>query len=249
MPVTRCLFLLPAVLGLASPLAGCATRHFVRDEIGRSEAALRPAVDRLVGDLQEYRTGVREFAVMVAEASWVTEKATRGAIEALGLADAAAGRAADAVDHAILAQTRADQASALAAWALLETQRTAQRLAEARASLSVVEVIVLHFEFDAWALDRQARTAMLDVASRLRENPALSVQMEGHADSLGAPPYNLHLSQLRAESVRRFLVELGIETRRLQAIGLGTARPVADNAIREGRRQNRRVIVRLFAPS
>jgi outer membrane protein OmpA-like peptidoglycan-associated protein len=249
MLMTRCLFLLPAVLGLASPLTGCATRHFVREEIGRSEAMLRPAVDRLVSDLQEHQTGVRELAVMVAEAGRVAETATRGAIEALGVADAASGRAADAVDHAILALTRADEASVLAARALVETERTDQRLADASARLSVVEVVVLHFAFDGWALDHQARTAVLDVVGRLRENPALIVQMEGYADSMGAPPYNLHLSQLRAESVRRFLVEQGIATHRLQAIGLGTRRPVADNAVREGRRQNRRVIVRLFAPS
>jgi outer membrane protein OmpA-like peptidoglycan-associated protein len=62
------------------------------------------------------------------------------------------------------------------------------------------------------------------------------------------PTHNLRISQLRAETVGRFLAEQGVETHRLQAIGMGTARPIADNATVEGRRQNRRVVVRLLDP-
>jgi OmpA family len=48
------------------------------------------------------------------------------------------------------------------------------------------------------------------LAKRLRENPALVVELEVYADSAGAPPYNLRLSQLRAEAVGRFLAEQGV---------------------------------------
>ncbi len=65
----------------------------------------------------------------------------------------------------------------------------------------------------------------------------------------GAGPHNLRLSQLRADAVVLFLAAQGVEPHRLQAIGLGTARPVADNGTVEGRRQNRRVVVRLLDPS
>ena len=252
MPMTRWFFLLSAVLGLASSLPGCATREFVRGEIARGEAALRPAVDRLTGDLREHRTAVRELDVQAAEVDRLEEEATRAAIEALGVADVAAGRAADAVEHATVALARADEAGTRAEQAVAEVDRTARRLVQlwnARSKLAVVEAVVLRFGVDEWVLDDPARAAALDVVKRLRENPALVVQLEGYADGAGAPPYNLRLSQLRAEAVGRFLAEQGVETHRLQAIGLGTARPVADNGTQEGRRQNRRVVLRLLDPS
>ncbi len=249
--MTPWFFLLAAVLALAS-LPGCATREFVRKELASSAGALGPIVDRLASDLQEHRTAAREFAVQAAEVHRLQEETTRAAIEALGVADMAAGRAADAVDHATIALARADEAGTVAEQALTEAEETARRLTRlwrGRAKLSVREAVVLRFGVDAWVLDGQARAAVLDIAQRLRENPTLIVELEGYTDSAGAPPYNLRLSQLRAEAVGRFLAELGVETHRFQTIGLGTARPVADNGTAEGRRQNRRVVLRLLDPS
>lgn len=247
--MTRWFFPLPIVLGLALSPTGCATRHFVRAEIERGQVTLSLPLDRLAGDLREHRARVREVAVVAAETDRAAEDATRAAIEALGTADVALGRAAEADDYATVALTRADEAGAVAEQALDEANRTAARLSRlwgSRARLSAVEAIVVRFGVNEWALDDQARAAALDMAKRLRENPALVVQLEGYADAAGAPPHNLRLSQLRAEAVSRFLAEQGVETHRLQAIGLGAARPVADNGTREGRRQNRRVVVRVL---
>jgi outer membrane protein OmpA-like peptidoglycan-associated protein len=252
MHMTRCCFVLFAVLGLASSLPGCATREFVRGEIARSEAVLGPAVDRLAGDLQQHRAGVREVAVRATEVNRSGVEATLHAIEALGMADVAAGRATDALDHANVALTRAEEATALADRSLVEAERTAQRLSRLwrnRATPSVIEAIVLRFGVDDWTLDEQARAVALDVARRLQENPALVVQLEGYSDGMGTEPHNLRLSQLRADAVVLFLAAQGVESHRIQAIGLGTARPVADNGTQAGRRQNRRVVVRLLDPS
>ena len=239
-------------MALVLSLAGCASRQFVRSEIARGEAATRPRVDQLAAELQEQRARTRDIAVEVAAVRRDGEAAARASIEALGVADVAAGRAADAIDHATVAQTRADAARDAADQALVESEGTAQRLARlwsARAKPSLAEAIVLRFRVDDWVLDDQARETLVDVARRLRENPALMVELEGYADSAGPPPYNVRLSQLRAEAVARFLVEQGVEVHRLQTIGLGTARPVADNATADGRRQNRRVVLRLLDPS
>ena len=75
------------------------------------------------------------------------------------------------------------------------------------------------------------------------------VELEGYTDSVGALPYNVQLSQRRSEAVRRFLVEKGIEMNRIHSIGLGDIKPSADNATPKGREQNRRVMVRFFAPA
>jgi outer membrane protein OmpA-like peptidoglycan-associated protein len=156
------------------------------------------------------------------------------------------------MSYATRALARADDARTLADRSLTEAHRTDERLTwlwTRRARPSVVGALVLRFGADQWMLDAQAEKVARDLVDRLRENPALVVQVEGYADALGAPPHNLRLSQLRAEAVVRFLLAQGVELHRLRAIGLGATRPVADNSTLEGRRQNRRAVVRVLDPS
>ncbi|AKJ02477.1 putative repeat protein (TIGR01451 family) [Archangium gephyra] len=80
------------------------------------------------------------------------------------------------------------------------------------------------------------------VAAVLRANPQLTkVRIEGHTDSQGNDASNLDLSQRRANSVRRFLVEQGIAAERLEAVGYGETKPVDTNKTAAGRENNRRV--------
>ncbi len=74
----------------------------------------------------------------------------------------------------------------------------------------------------------------------LKENPNLKVEISGHTDNLGPEAYNLDLSQRRADNIKKYLVEHGIDPERIIAIGYGMSRPIADNATRAGRRLNRR---------
>jgi outer membrane protein OmpA-like peptidoglycan-associated protein len=81
-----------------------------------------------------------------------------------------------------------------------------------------------------------------EVRAVLAANPQIaSVRIEGHTDNVGRDDRNLDLSQRRAESVKRWLVEHGIEESRLTAEGLGETRPIADNTTPAGRQTNRRV--------
>ena len=82
-----------------------------------------------------------------------------------------------------------------------------------------------------------------------RRGKYLVVELEGYTDNVGAMPYNVQLSQRRSEAVRRFLVEKGIEMHRIHSIGMGDIKPTADNTTAKGREQNRRVMVRFFAPA
>lgn len=72
---------------------------------------------------------------------------------------------------------------------------------------------------------------------------AQQVVVEGHTDATGSPEVNSKLSQKRAESVKNFLVESGIENNKVAAVGYGNERPVSSNKTKEGRAQNRRVDV------
>ena len=81
-----------------------------------------------------------------------------------------------------------------------------------------------------------------DVATVLRDTPSVSkLRVEGHTDDVGKDAANKKLSQQRADSVKAFLVDVGIDGARLEAVGYGEEKPVADNATDEGKEKNRRV--------
>jgi OOP family OmpA-OmpF porin len=109
--------------------------------------------------------------------------------------------------------------------------------------------VVVQFDFDKWLLNDGAQTRLLELVKQLQDQPQVSIELEGYTDGTGPGPYNIQLSQRRAETVRRFLVEKGVELQRIHSIGLGDIRPVADNKTKQGRDQNRRVSIRLYAPA
>jgi outer membrane protein OmpA-like peptidoglycan-associated protein len=88
--------------------------------------------------------------------------------------------------------------------------------------------------------------AVLDGAvATLRRYPELRIEVAGHTDSRGADAYNRELSQRRAEAVRAWLVERGVGNA-LTARGYGESQPIASNATDAGRRDNRRVTLRVI---
>ncbi len=81
-----------------------------------------------------------------------------------------------------------------------------------------------------------------EVASVINGHPEVKkIAIEGHTDSVGKASFNTKLSQGRAEAVRKYLVEKGVEPSRLSAKGYGESQPIADNKTPRGREQNRRV--------
>jgi OOP family OmpA-OmpF porin len=71
----------------------------------------------------------------------------------------------------------------------------------------------------------------------------LRIEVQGHTDAVGSAPFNLKLSQARAESVREYLVTHGVPAEELSAKGYGKTQPIADNKTAAGRAQNRRVVM------
>lgn len=240
------------LVGGALLVAGCATKKFVQEEVAKSQERVGAEVgrvDRRVGDETARLDGLQKG---IEETRATTEEAARKATEATALVGQAAAKADEASAKATAAAGRAEAADAAARDALAKATETEQRLTKLwaiRDKRTLTDTQVVLFGFDKWVLDDKAQTTLLALVKQLQDQPQLSVELEGYTDSTGAGPYNIQLSQRRAEAVRRFLVENGVELPRIHNIGLGDIRPVADNKTRQGRDQNRRVAIRVYAPA
>ncbi len=100
----------------------------------------------------------------------------------------------------------------------------------------------IHFDTDRDTIKPESNPILDSIATLLRDHPELTrVRVEGHTDNRGTAAYNKDLSQRRARSVVRALVQRGIAAERLRSEGYGFDRPVADNRTALGRAKNRRV--------
>ncbi|MBI2343118.1 MAG: OmpA family protein [Deltaproteobacteria bacterium] len=125
------------------------------------------------------------------------------------------------------------------------TYPTPKIVKEYEPKVQVQEKIVItqkiHFAFDSAVIRPISYPILDDVAQILRTNAHIAhVQVEGHTDFIGGDEYNLSLSRRRAASVVDYLVKAGIERHRLEPVGYGESRPIADNRTDEGRARNRR---------
>jgi OmpA-OmpF porin, OOP family len=205
---------LPAALLLVS---GCATKKWVTEYVGKEKVDINSGVD----------------SKMTAESQRVDQKVdgvdTR-LKSAEGTLTQTSETAKGAKDRADNAYTKAD-----------ETNSRLTRLWSNRNTRSQAETYQVLFGFDKWDLNDGAQTTLVSIIKEMKENPNLTVDLQGYADPVGTYPYNVGLSQRRVESVRRFLVEKGIELPRINLIGLG---PIAEKGTPNA--EKRKVTVRLM---
>lgn len=103
------------------------------------------------------------------------------------------------------------------------------------------------FDYNSSALRPESRATLSDLAGNFRRYNDEIIDVEGHTDSTGTPDYNQRLSEQRADSVKGFLVDQGVASTRINAIGYGETRPKAANDTPEGRQLNRRVEIHIRA--
>ncbi len=163
--------------------------------------------------------------------------------------------AADAAKAAALAQQQAAMADAERARgdaARAEAEKTALRerlrqqlnlVLETRETQRglIVNISDVLFDFDKFTLKPGAREKLAKVSGILLAYPGLTIQLEGHTDSIGSDDYNQKLSEHRADSVRDYLASQGVPVDTMNAVGLGKSDPVDTNDTASGRQRNRRV--------
>lgn len=143
----------------------------------------------------------------------------------------------------------AQRAQQQAQAATARAQQLQQQLAAVQAKVSETDrglVLTLGdvlFGFNRATLNPGAMRNLYPLVTYLKENPERAVTIEGYTDSVGSESYNQELSQQRAEAVRGFLIDNGVNANRIVARGYGEENPIASNNTELGRQQNRRVEV------
>jgi OmpA-OmpF porin, OOP family len=235
--------LVSAATGLMLVSAGCATKGHVR-------ASIAPVENR-VGAVEKRSTQTEaDVDALEKQLSHTTEVATgaeRDAKLAKEMASAADGKA-------VAAGQRADGANALAEKSLTRVSEVENNFGKSvdaiyenldNYQLSRSESIT--FAFDRADLSKEMKEKLDSFGATVKDQKKFVVEVQGFADPVGNASYNQELSQRRAMTVARYLsVEYNIPLHRIQMLGVGSVKPVADNKTREGRKQNRRVEIKVY---
>ncbi|MVN21282.1 OmpA family protein [Mucilaginibacter arboris] len=99
----------------------------------------------------------------------------------------------------------------------------------------------IQFEFDSSVLRTSAYPTLDKVSADLRSNATMTIELDGYASSEGSAAHNMRLSKDRANSVKTYLVNSGVDAKRLKIKAYGETNPIADNSTEQGRVLNRRV--------
>lgn len=104
----------------------------------------------------------------------------------------------------------------------------------------------IQFKTDSDELLTESFAKLDTIVRYLKDYPELDALIEGHTDNTGDDAYNSELSQKRADAVKKYLTDKGIDPTRLTPKGYGGTQPIADNSTPQGRAMNRRVEVKLY---
>jgi peptidoglycan-associated lipoprotein len=98
----------------------------------------------------------------------------------------------------------------------------------------------IHFGLDRYDLSPEARTSLAAKAEIMRASPNVTLRISGHADERGSDEYNLALSKRRAVEARRFLMQQGVDSSRVETVGYGEEQPLDTGTTEPAWAMNRR---------
>ena len=212
----------------------CATKKFVRTEVG----GVNQKVDTLTGTVEETQERTRQNAERIGVVDQKAEAAGKAAAGAQSAADAAAARANEANNRANQVGTQANQR-------IDEVVASSRRL--------VYEVTLSedqgNFKFAKTELPDEAKMRLDQLMQQAKADPkGIYIEIEGHTDNVGGKAFNEELGLERAEAVKRYLYEQHqVPLHKINVISYGEDKPVAPNNTRDGRAQNRRVVIRILS--
>jgi outer membrane protein OmpA-like peptidoglycan-associated protein len=185
----------------------------------------------------------QEAMKAAAEAAKAKEEAERARQSAVAEQQAALAQKQAAETEAMKARQAAAKAEAEKAdmRAQLRAQLNAILQTDDSARGLIVNMSDVLFDTASYTLKPGAREKLAKVSGVVLAHPGLLLQIEGHTDSVGSDDFNQRLSEMRADSVRDFLIQQGLKENAITAEGFGKSEPVATNDTPDGRQRNRRV--------
>jgi peptidoglycan-associated lipoprotein len=219
-----------AAIVLSVAVSACASKGFVREEVGGVNAK----VDTLGTTVEQTQERVGRNEARIGAVDQKAEAAGKAAADARN----AAGEARSAADVAA--------ANARAVGGRVDEVVAASRKLVFEVTLSEDQG---NFKFGGADLPDEAKARLDQMISELKTNPQnIYIEIEGHTDNVGATMLNERLGLERADAVKRYLYEQHqVPLHKINVISYGEDKPVAPNNTREGRAQNRRVVVKVLS--
>jgi outer membrane protein OmpA-like peptidoglycan-associated protein len=213
----------------AAGSTACATKGFVRNQVNQVSGK----VDSLSQSLEQTQERTRQNEARIAEVDTKAENANMSATRAQESATAADAKAVAAGDSARMAAEK------------VEAVNTAMNRVVMTVTLSEE---TSGFKFNGTELPEDAKARLDEVIRQQLSDPkGAYFEIEGHTDSSGPDSVNERVGLERAETVKRYLYETHqIPLHRINVISYGESKPVSDNKTRDGRAQNRRVVIKVL---
>jgi peptidoglycan-associated lipoprotein len=208
----------------------CATKKFVRTEVGN----VNGKVDTLTGTVEETQERTRRNEERIGVVDEKAEAAGKSATSARTAADAAAAAAKDVDGKVVTVNNRVNAVEAASRRLIYEVT-----LSEDQGN----------FAFNKAELPDEAKARLDKMVTDLKADPkGIFIEIEGHTDNRGTPEVNDKIGMERAEAVKRYLYEQHqVPLHKINVISYGEEKPVAPNNTRDGRAQNRRVVVKVLS--
>ena len=222
----KLLVAIPIVVLAVGGATGCATKGFVKTNVGEVNTKVETLSKSLEETQEQTRQNTKRIGDAEANIKAVDQKFDQKTAEV----------AAAATDAKVTATTANNKA--------LEVEKTAKRL--------VYQVTLSEdqggFEFGRANLPTEAEARIDELVNQLKANPnGAYIEVEGYTDSVGDKAYNEKLGLERAEAVKRYLYENHqIPLHKINVISYGPEKPIAPNTNRAGRAKNRRVVIKVL---
>ena len=214
---------LATVTVMAGAGSACATKKFVRGQVDD----VNGRVETLGQSLEATQQQTKDNAGRIVQVDQKADQATAAAKTAQSAATVAQGAA--------------------------ETANARANAVDVASKRLIFQVVINdsqgNFKLGKADLPDDVRAKLDELANKLKSDPAGNfIEIEGHTDSTGTPAINEKLGLARAENVKRYLYETyQIPLHKINVISYGEEKPVAPNKTKEGRAQNRRVVIKVLA--
>ena len=233
----RIFMAVPIAMLVVGGSTACATKKFVRTSVGE----VNDKVDSLGKSVEETQERTRRNEGRISE---VDQKAQA--------ADQKAQAASQSAQQANTAAAQANTAAGQAASAANVAGSKADAIDKASRRL-VYEVVLSedqgNFKFGKTTLPDEAKQKIDEMVAQLKQDPKnIYLEIEGHTDNIGPKTINDKVGLERAQAVQRYLYEqYQVPLHKMNIISYGQDKPVAPNKTKEGRAQNRRVVIKVLA--